>query len=179
MRKYHNTQMDQLKFGLLIVALFALSKNCFAQSGIKAGGSYNIIKDSDFDFSETIGYYVGGYTTAPINHLLDATADITLLDQRISTKNASLSVKSANGSFAFNVNADKKLYISLGFEIGMIIDARVEKEKITGLDKSRFSPLVGGGYKVSDKVRIELRYIPALNQQVFDAALQLGLRYKV
>lgn len=167
----------------LITLIFCIfTSYAFSQTndfGVKAGPVYSQINDADLDFAETIGYYAGMYTTKPVTGRLEAYAEVNFLNQMLRFEDIASSVKSTNGLFAFNLYATDKLYFTGGFEIGFVVSAKVDGEKIEGYDKGRLGGVGGIGYKVNEKFAIDLRYISTISEQLFDRNFQLGIKYKL
>jgi len=170
-----------MRKAITITLLFLISTtSAFCQSdtfGVKAGASYSRINDLDTDFAETVGYYAGLYTTKKVTGRLESYAEINFLNQILRIEDFVTSIKSTNGMFAFNLYGTDRFYLTGGFEIGFVMSAKFDGEKIEGYDKGRLGGVGGLGFKVDEKVSIDLRYISTISQQLFDRNFQMSIKY--
>jgi opacity protein-like surface antigen len=88
-------------------------------------------------------------------------------------------VSTINASFHYGIEAINTLTALVGFNMGYVVDVNFGDLEVTDYNKEQFGWVAGLSFDARENIKIEARYTPAINEQIFRYTILFGIHYSI
>lgn len=142
-----------------------------------AGSTVSGIRHFNLKLHKQIGYFVGVSSHGDLKGPFLYSASVQFVNQKMSILDSDIYANAMNASFYYGFEPIDKFSILAGMQMGYIIRAKFENAELKDINKEQMGWTAGVAYDLSSKFKLESRYIGAINSQLFDYTVQIGVNY--
>ena len=164
-----------------IILLMSASFLSVAQQALYFGAGTTFVGPvhGDAKFQDRFGYFAGVTAEALLDGPFRYSANLQFVKQHVEILDIDLNIHAINASFYYGIEAVSDLTVLAGVQMGYMIDIKVGDLHLPDYNEQQFGWVTGLSYDILEKLRVEARYVRAMNEQLFDYTIQVGIHYKL
>lgn len=146
---------------------------------LNAGSTISGIRHSNLEFTKQIGYFLGVSSQGDLEGPFSYSASLQFVNQHMSILDSDFNANAVNTAFYYGIDPLNKLTLLAGVQFGYIIQAKLEDTELEDFTREQFGWTAGVSFDVMERLEAQCRYIGAINEQMFDYTVQLGISFKL